>query len=83
MLESFTRTITDGILRVLLSQIVHKLLSADLRLLLLVAVTVVVLVAGVEVTVLLVAGVVVTIEEPRVTVIDWDKTTCKLNIDVS
>ena len=70
MLESFTRTITDGILRVLLSQIVHKLLSADLRLLLLVAVTVVVLVAGVEFTVIVVAGVVVAVEKTSLTVIN-------------
>ena len=70
MLESFTRTITDGILRVLLSQIVHKLLSADLRLLLLVAVTVVVLVAGVEGTVIVVAGVVVAVEKTSLTVIN-------------
>ena len=75
MLESFTRTITDGILRVLLSkvllsQVLHKLLSADLRLLLLVAVAVVVLVAGVEVTVIVVAGVVVAVEKTSLTVID-------------
>ena len=70
MLESFTRTITDGILRVLLSQVLHKLLPADLRLLLQVAVAVVVLVAGVEVTVIVVAGVVVAVEKTSLTVID-------------
>ena len=75
MLESFTRTITDGILRVLLSrvllsQVLHKLLSADLRLLLLVAVAVVVLVAGVEGTVIVVAGVVVAVEKTSLAVID-------------
>ena len=78
-LESLAWTVTHSVIRVrasdsvsltFLNQALNKLLSADLPLLLLLAVTVVVLVAGVEVAVLLVAGVVVTVKESRLTVVD-------------